>query len=365
MEAGIVPSKERERPLLELAAERTREIHARCVTVERACAAIGFTPGSCSERVAVLIARVAGADILRRTAAEIAADSDVGFSAKQVRRAVEILTRVGVIESDELPAPDWHSVGKRPRLMLLRLRWEHVRDVVAKETAWRQNMSAEVVPAGRSELGTCQGHATDMAGTTQGHAGDMVGSCQGHLRDHSYVSPIFPSSPSPREETPETGGGDGVLKTDLPTESEAIREAVVSAGVERVRQLIDEAHQKGVSAGELIDAAYVVTHWGGLSSGALFDWVRSGGWPASGVPPAERLRHERREAAERIRSTVRSDASQREIEPPAEVIAAVICKRLRATKPKGCKTDLSDEITAAEMRGEAIAIERRGVSYAK
>lgn len=81
---------------------------------------------------------------------------------------------------------------------------------------------------------------------------------------------------------------------------------------------------------------------------ALFDWVRSRGWAASGVPTADVLRHERRQAAEAVRSHVAADASQREIQPPACVVQAVICRRLRATNAKGGKIDLGDECTPEE-----------------
>ena len=37
------------------------------------------------------------------------------------------------------------------------------------------------------------------------------------------------------------------------------------------------------------------------------------------------------------------------------MVVAVICRPLRATKPKGCKPELGDEITGEELRGEAEA----------
>lgn len=132
-------------------------------------------------------------------------------------------------------------------------------------------------------------------------------------------------------------------------------EALAAAGVERTRSLLAEADRRRITAAELIDAAYVCRHWAGLTPGALFDWVRSGDWPASGVPPADVLLHERRRAAEAIRSRVRGDAAQHEIQPPVCVVAAVICRRLPATKAKGCKTDLGDEFTPEELQGEAEA----------
>jgi|GEM_PF-2071526 len=78
----------------------------------------------------------------------------------------------------------------------------------------------------------------------------------------------------------------------------AVTEALAAAGVERTRSLLAEADRRRITAAELIEAAYVCQHWSGLTPGALFDWVWPGGWPASGVPPADVLRHERRKAAE-------------------------------------------------------------------
>lgn len=361
-----------ERPLVKLAEERdrelaerdrdrderAREIHARCVTVERACAAIGFAPGSCYERVAVLVARVAGTSPLRRTVLEIARDKSVGFSAKHVRRAIEKLHEVGVINRLEEPSPEHHVVGRPPKFLRLQIQWQHVRGVVAAENAWRQEHMANVGEIEPYELGTSKGRPRDIRGASEGHPRDIQGTSDGRLADRSYVYPysLNPSSPSSLVRDPDDG--DEVRENHAPdrpadrtTRTEA---AVKAAGVERVRSLLGEAAERGVSSAELIDAAFVVQHWTALEPGALFDWVRSGGWPISGVPTADVLRHERRKAAEAIRSRVRGDAAQRTPQPPEEVIQAVICKRLRSTKPPGCKTDLGDEATAAELAGEQM-----------
>lgn len=333
-------------PLLTLAAERdqeagerTREIHARCVTMERACAAIGFAPGSCAERVAVLVARVAGDQSLRRTVREVAADSAVGFCARQVRRAIEHLERVGVLTCVREPSPPWSRAGRRPMIMQLAVNWPEVRSVVAAAENWRRQVP-EIGAQNRSgQLGTRCGQDADKSGTRSGQDADRMRTTSGLLPDRSYISSLIPSSPSSLDPEPASGSDD----------DEALKASLAAAGVERTRSLLAEAASRRTSARELIDAAYVCQHWATLTPGALFDWVRSGGWPTSGVPPADVLRHSRRKAAESIRSSVLADAAQRTPEPHEHVIAAVICRRMRSTIPNGCKTNLSDEITREEL----------------
>ncbi len=363
-----------ERPLITMAAERTREIHARCVTVERACAAIGFAPGSCYDRVATLIARVAGESILRRTAAEISKDSAVGFSVRHVQRAIEKLQEFGVIECEDEPAPQWHQVGRPPKYLRLRIRWDHVRSVVAAADKWRHSHAETDVQNEPAELSTSNRHPTGTQPADSRHSVGIQAADDRRLADRSYLYPYspLPSSPSSLDASagvpagPADDDGEG-HREELPTASPvgeparssatapAVTEALAAAGVERTRSLLAEADRRRITAAELIDAAYVCRHWSGLTPGALFDWVRSGGWPASGVPPADVLRHERRKAAEAIRSRVQADASERTPQPPECVVAAVTCRRLRATNAKGCKTDLGDECTPEELRGEAEA----------
>jgi len=283
-----------------------------------------------------------------------------------------------VAECEEEPAPRHHQVGRPPKFLRRRIRWDHVRSVVAAEEKWRQNHAEPVVDHEPAELWTSTRHsvgiqAADTRHPSGGHAAD-----DRRLADRSYVYPSYPlpSSPSSRDASadvpagPADDDGEGHGE-ELPTASPvgvparapgrssattpAVAEALAAAGVERTRSLLAEAERRRITAAELIDAAYVCQHWSGLTPGALFDWMRSGGWPASGVPPADVLRHERRQAAEAIRSRVQADAAQREIQPPACVVQAVICRRLRATMAKGCKTDLGDECTPKELRGEAEA----------
>ena len=93
-------------PLVTLANSRTREIAALCRTVERGCRAIGFRADSSHERVATLIARLAGSKVLRKTATEIAEDKNVGCSERQVRRAIEELVEFDVVSVEyETTAP--------------------------------------------------------------------------------------------------------------------------------------------------------------------------------------------------------------------------------------------------------------------
>lgn len=127
---------EEDRPLIVAAEERTREIAARCSTVRRACRAVGFTPGSSHERIAVLIALVAGEETLRRSVSDLAEDPEVGVSPRQVRRAMRDLEEVGFITAELEPQLPVRRRGRPVQVWQLTLVIEAVRDVVIQANRW-------------------------------------------------------------------------------------------------------------------------------------------------------------------------------------------------------------------------------------
>ncbi|TWT65663.1 hypothetical protein [Crateriforma conspicua] len=195
-----------DRPLITAAEERTAEIHARCVTVERACRAIGFTADSSHERIATLIARVAGLRTLRRTIAEIAADDQVGCSERQVRRAMDELVAFGIIERTAEDPPKVRRRGRTPVVWLLGLRWDFLHQTVAEadqaEAISRgevvENRPSEPVEIDDSDLRTFDRRGADIKAASCGHLTDIGRTFDRHRPKHSLCPNPIPHSPGPQ-----------------------------------------------------------------------------------------------------------------------------------------------------------------------
>lgn len=316
-----------ERPLIEFAEERQRsddeirrEIHSRCVTVERACRHVGFRANSVYEHVAVLIAKAAGWNRLARTAEDIAADADVNCSARHARRAIIELTQEGVITSCELPPPARKTRGRKPVLWGLQLCRDTVAELVADSSRYEAECRGDLAA---TELRTSPRHHADKSAASCGQTADTMAASRVQVEKHTALYP-YSQIPSPSSRP--------IEKTETATardfqEFETAVDAVRDAGVERVRSLIRLAKSQDMTPAELIDAAYCVKHTPKLGGGALLDFVRNGDWPCSGVKPADVLRDERRQRAGEIRREVAENAPDG---TPETAIKCVMVKKLRA-----------------------------------
>lgn len=318
--------KSTDQPLIIAAEERTREIAYRCQSVERACRWRGFGAGCGYERVATLIARVAGQDTLRRTTIEIAEDQDVNLSERHALRAIEELVKEGVIDAQSETPPPARRRGPRRKIWLLRIDWEAVGRLVAEAESYAAKSRGEVVKTEPVELRTRDRHRSDTAPAKSRHCSDKVSAKSRHFEKHTALYTLT-QNPSPSSQQIVKTGTTATRDFEDSESFAAAVDAVRDAGVERVRSLIDLAKSQGMTPTELIDAAYSVTHTPKLTGGALFDFVRCGDWPCSGVKPADVLRDEREQRADEIRRQVVANA------PPKATQAAIIgvtVKKLRA-----------------------------------
>lgn len=172
--------------------ERRREIHARCVTIERACRAIGFGAGEGYERVATLVARVAGRGVLRRTLAEIAEDKDVELSLRHTDRAIDELERFGLLTVSKLQVPA-KKRGRPVIMYLLQLNWENAQSVIAEHAQWEasclQKIEAKSQEIEASDLTASSRHEVGIDSASSRHDDGMNSASGRHLADHSYVNP--------------------------------------------------------------------------------------------------------------------------------------------------------------------------------
>lgn len=178
------------RPLLTQCAERSAEIHARTVSVERACKSIGYTAGTSYERLAAMIAKTCGHGILTRSLKDISSDRDVQFSERQTKRAIDDLIAVGLLLQVDPPPQQFRQRGRPARLYSLQLNWSYVREILAAE-------SRETAP---SDYPAPERHGTGVAPASDRHDhGPKPATCR-HLENHTALyshNPKVPGSPSP------------------------------------------------------------------------------------------------------------------------------------------------------------------------
>jgi predicted transcriptional regulator len=318
-------------PLLTHAAQRTREIAALCRTVERGCRAIGFRPDSSHEHVATLIARLAGEKVLRRTIAEIAADPKVDCSERQARRAVDELVEFGLITLSLEPMPPTRRRGRPSKVYLLTLQMDEIRKTVAEADKWAAQHRGEVVANVPNDLRTSERRPSDITSAKDRQNVGETPAKDRHFDDHTVFTLNTNTPPPP----PDESEGTTAATVDWISATDDVR----SAGVDRARQLVTEARQAGFTPSELADAAYVVRFTSSLNGGALFDHVRSGGWPTSGVKPAQVIRDQRAKRADQIRAKTRSVAPDNASE---RLIIAASANRL-------VEAGLYDQITDEEQ----------------
>ncbi|GAA5510023.1 hypothetical protein [Novipirellula caenicola] len=315
------------RPLIAMAEESTREIHARICAVESAVRAIGFRADSGHDLICRLIARVAGRETLVRTVAEIAADSAVGISYSYALRCIAELQAYDVIRTREVQTNPTRRRGRPAKTLQVWLNWELIHETNAIESRHVAMQKTAPIPSEMvaDELVTKSCRDNDGSMTNSRPSGDepMTKSCRN--AKHTVSENPIPSSPSPGANQPTKQPSATATESEITFES--IVDTIRDAGVERVRNLIDEAKQVGMTPAELADAAYIVRHTNALGGGALFDHVRSGGWPISGVKPADVIRAERKQHADGIRQEVAANAPRG---TPLHAIAGVTAKRLIA-----------------------------------
>ncbi|EMI20514.1 hypothetical protein RMSM_02546 [Rhodopirellula maiorica SM1] len=317
------------RPLIAMAEESTREIHARICAVESAVRAIGFRPDSGHDLICRLIARVAGRETLVRTVAEIAADSAVGISYSYALRCIAELQAYDVIRTREIQTNPTRRRGRPAKTLQVWLNWELIHETNAIESRHVALQKIAPIPTETTsdELVTKSCRDDDGALTKSRPNDDEVMTKSCRNAKHTVLENPLPSSPSPGANQPKPHPSATAAESGSKIKFESIVDSIRDAGVERVRNLIDEAKRAGMTPTELADAAYVVRHTDALGGGALFDHVRSGGWPISGVKPAEVIRAERQQRADAIRRDVAANAPRG---TPAHAIAGVTAKRLIA-----------------------------------
>jgi hypothetical protein len=186
-----------DRPLIVAAEERAREIAYRCSTVERACRAIGFSAKSGYERVAALVARVAGESTLRRTVAEIAEDRGVAISRRHVARAIEELSKFGVIVATEERTPPTQRRGRPEKTWLLQVNWETVRKTIADAAAWEEKNRQEVIENDAAEYSASRGHHADICSASGGHLLGISWASGGHFENHTLSPSLNPNTLGP------------------------------------------------------------------------------------------------------------------------------------------------------------------------
>jgi hypothetical protein len=403
---SMTKANDNDRPLIVAAEERSREIAAQCLTVERACRAIGWAARSKIERVAVLVARLVGLGVMRSTVDRIAGDASVDCTPRHAARALERLAEIGVLSVDLEQAPPMRRVGRPPVQLRLAVRWDYVRGVVADADRWEARMRAEIltdrrpyqmtpetISGGASEFRTSSGRVPDAGPTRGGHAPDYCSTGGGLLdRIHIPVLPINVLPPSPysgpafcnaetnaEEEMFSNQLPDGYAAGDQPDALEEIagdlpaafpvddrgdgfddwdaaEAAVRAAGVDAWARLVDAARANGYTPAALIDDAYVVQHSGKLRPGALFYRVTDRGrcWPTSGVPNAETVRRTRSTRADAVRSKAADEAPHG---TPYAVLVAVTVDRLERAGLGEFVTDREAALAAAQR--EAVRLKKR------
>ncbi|MEM8913560.1 MAG: hypothetical protein AAGC97_17515 [Planctomycetota bacterium] len=354
------PKSPQDQPLFAHAEETGREIYARCRTVERACDAIGFVPDSHYVRIASLVAKVAGNGVMNATVDRIAKDRDVRCTVDHARVCLKELQEHGVIEVTEGVAPPTtqRRRGRPAKVLVIQIVWDKCRQVVATYERWLEEQRL----ASKMPVKTPASSAAELTRSVRdgSEIGPRSARDEGEIVPRSGRDPAIPTIPLPKNPKEPTHPPPPVTKPTATKPAatavavgevnwKAAEAAVKAAGVSRAAALVAEARQRGVTASELIDDAYVVQHCDAVGGGALFDRVRHHCWPASGVPDATQLRDERRREADAIRSRTHLEA------PPGcadAVIAAVTMGRLE-------DAGLSEFVSEGERR-DASRAERVG-----
>lgn len=312
-----------ERPLLDAAEERDREVYARCRTVERALEAIGFGVDDGAGRVARLIARLTnvGDEVLEWSVAEIAADKQVQLSDSYTRRVLRELEEFQVIVREEAAVEKTRRRGRPCAKLRLRIDWESVRGVL------RQESSVD-------ELRTADGRDADETRTSDGRNADET-----------------------RTERGRGAGSDNILtQTQKPVAVPGVTRdsdwaaaaAELDGFVRMTGRVITEAQVAGLNASQLVDLVRQ-TKAAAYGGGAVLAAIRSGDWvdlvAKRHSEPAGRLQHgDAKLAAENVRIRAVKQARERfgpAIDDTDGRVRAVIAKRLAAA-------GLADEMTTEE-----------------
>lgn len=171
-------------------AERRAERNAMCKTVRRAMAEIGVAKGEGAERVAILIALVAGRGTLERTVAQIADDKEVQLTQRHVRDLLDELVEWGVIARTEKGASPYRRRGPKATVWMLSVRWEFLGEVLAKSS--RASADTPAV-----EIGRWDGDDAEVTRRRDGGDAEMGRSCDGGESKHSLYPLPNPNIPGP------------------------------------------------------------------------------------------------------------------------------------------------------------------------
>ena len=335
--------------------EKRREIHARCVTMERACRAIGFGDTEGYERVAVLVVRVAGAGVLQRTSKEIAKDKDVNLTKRHVERVLLELGRFGLLHVDRVTEAT-KKRGRPKAVYLLRADLSKAAEIIAEA---QKTLEKQV-----SDFWTFRGHDADTTRTSSGHDADTTRTSSGHLEDRSYLYPLTlnPSSPSSLTHAVDAEAEETTMTRDLDErlgpESDCWEDATdwptaiawaASIEVEHLRTVRATAEANGVTPVQVAAACYVVRHHATLTPGSLVAWLRTGGWPVGRIRPPEIIRGERRARAEAIRLANEAEALGRNCRDRA-FIDSVTARRLKTEGLSDCLATLATPVPIPPLK---------------
>ncbi|EMI41690.1 hypothetical protein [Rhodopirellula sp. SWK7] len=325
-----------------LDALRRRACARRCEAMERALVETGFAKGTSYWSVAMLITRISSDwEPLQRSLDDLASDKAIATTTnclasrkRIVRRALHELASYGLIRFEITDGAKRRRTRRESNL------WIELNRAGIEGKESLENWSRDADNAADTQADKTRTTQETAERTTDGQRG-------GQPTVLSLYLPLDaqePVSPSPSETKPEAKP-DAKPQTKTETTTTEVFDSVFKplkdAGVERVRALINESKRCGVSPDELADAAYVVAYTPGLTGGAIFDYVRSGGWPVSGVRSAEHIRNERATRSHAIRKSVAADAARSGKAIPDWYIAAVIARRL-------IERELDEFVTADE-----------------
>ena len=183
--------------------EPKAEAYARAKTVERACLAVGYKPGSCYERLAVVVAKIPGSGFVRRTIAELASDSEINCSHRHVTRAFEQLHQDGVLLIEKEPPPPVRRRGRHAVTYRLSIDWQVVRQAITEFEAWEEESRAIANrKMDRQEepidlLTSCR-HRGDITPASSGHCVDIKPTSSTHTL-YPPNNPVTHGPPSPSE----------------------------------------------------------------------------------------------------------------------------------------------------------------------
>ncbi|MEL7338213.1 MAG: hypothetical protein AAFN70_18630, partial [Planctomycetota bacterium] len=319
---------------------RRRLTAQRVHLMEQAMEAIGFHPDGVTWSVGRLLALLASNwQPVVRSLDRLAKDRELAINSKTLanrkrsfRRAVCELADWGLIRFE---VNDGVKRVKTRRQAMFTI--ELQRSVIAAEAAGEEVVSAVSDADEHADEHTDE---TRTSGRTSGRtdSGRVGGQTGSHslLETLTYPKPSSPSSLQPAE-TATTKDLEITFDADT---------ALRAAGVERVTAAMRLADQLGVADEDLVRACVVATCDKRLEGGAVFDWIRSGGWPVSGVRSFDRLRQDAARVRERLTTELAEYQAKSGKRLSADAVTAITVRRLTSKGLRAFAT--SDEVATAK-----------------